>query len=160
MPGCQELATGTCTATSNKPRWPLGLKARRAHYCRLWPGPAGPRYLPAAGAACWLEAGPVLAGGGAAEAAWGHTGMGLWILRASMGKAQEGVRPLVISSSYAYPRQTRPNIDVQWPLQARDAGAKTPVSRRDFPANSYSLNRPFSSMAWVDLGRNSWRPLP
>ena len=52
------------------------------------------------------------------------------------------------------------HIPVQWPSRARDACAKTPVSRRDFPANPYSLDRSFSSMAWVDLGRNNWRPLP
>ena len=37
----------------------------------------------------------------------------------SMGKAQEGIWLLVISLSY--PRQTLPNIDVQWPSRARDA---------------------------------------
>ena len=92
------------------------------------------------------------------EEAHGCKRAGAWDLRVSMEKAQEGVWLLVISLSY--PRQTLPNIDVHWPSRARDACAKTPVSRRDFPANPYSLKWSFSSMAWVYLGINNWRPLP
>ena len=66
------------------------------------------------------------------------------------GKSQEGVWLLVIS--LAYPRQTLPTIDVQWPSRARDACAKNPVSRRDFPANPHSLDRSFSSMLLVNRG--------
>ena len=84
--------------------------------------------------------------------------MSSWILRVSMEKAQEGVWLLVISLSY--PRQALPDIDVQWPSRARDACAKTPVSRRDSPANPHSPDRSVSSTALVDLGRNNWRPLP
>ena len=61
-----------------------------------------------------------------------------------MEKAQEGVWLLVISLSY--PRQTLPNMCVQWPLRARNACAKAPLARRDFPAIPYSLDRSFSSM--------------
>ena len=83
-----------------------------------------------------------------------------WDLRVSMRKAQEGVWLLVIS--LPYPRQTLPKMDVNWPSRARDACAKPPVARRDFPAaaNPCGLKWPFSSTAWVDRGRNNWRSLP
>ena len=82
-----------------------------------------------------------------------------WSLRFSMEKAQEGVWLLVIS--LPYPRQTLPNTCVQWPSRTRDACTNTPFARRYFPAIQvpYSLDRPFSSMAMVDRGRNNWRPL-
>ena len=76
----------------------------------------------------------------------------------SMENAQEGVWLLVISLSY--PRQTLPNICVQWPSRARDACAKTPVPRRDFPPFLRAPLMAFSSMAWLHLGTNDWRSLP
>ena len=76
----------------------------------------------------------------------------------SMENAQEGVWLLVISLSY--PRQILSNICVQWPSRARDACAKTPVPRRDFPPFLRAPLMAFSSKEWVHLGTNDWRSLP
>ena len=73
----------------------------------------------------------------------------------SMENAQEGVWLLVISLSY--PRQILSNICVQWPSRARDACAKTPVPRRDFPPFLRAPLMAFSSMELVHRGTNDWR---
>ena len=76
----------------------------------------------------------------------------------SMENAQEGVWLLVISLSY--PRQILSNICVQWPSRARDACAKTPVPRRDFPPFLRAPLMAFSSTALQHSATNDWRSLP
>ena len=76
----------------------------------------------------------------------------------SMENAQEGVWLLVISLSY--PRQILSNICVQWPSRARDACAKTPVPRRDFPPFLRAPLMAFSSMELQHSATNDWRSLP
>ena len=76
----------------------------------------------------------------------------------SMENAQEGVWLLVISLSY--PRQILSNICVQWPSRARDACAKNPVPRRDFPPFLRALLMAFSSMELQHSATNDWRSLP
>ena len=49
---------------------------------------------------------------------------------------------------------------MQWPSRARDASAKPPVPRRDFPPFLRAPLMAFSSMAWVYLGINDWRRVP
>ena len=73
----------------------------------------------------------------------------------SMENAQEGVWLLVISLSY--PRQILSNICVQWPSRARDACAKTPVPRRDFPPFLRAPLMTFSSKEWFHFVPNDWR---
>ena len=73
----------------------------------------------------------------------------------SMGNAQEGVWLLVISLSY--PRQTLSNICVQRPSRARDACAKPPVARRDFPPFLRAPLTAFSSKDLFHLVPNDWR---
>ena len=57
----------------------------------------------------------------------------------------------------SYPRQAMYTLCVQWPSRARDACAKTPVARRDFPPSLRAPLMAFSSMALVHLGTNDWR---
>ena len=73
----------------------------------------------------------------------------------SMENAQEGVWLLVISLSY--PRQILSNICVQWPSRARDACAKTPVPRRDFPPFLRAPLMTFSSKGLFHFDPNDWR---
>ena len=91
----------------------------------------------------------------------GHHAMRTADLRAptkvaiSMENAQQGALPLVISPSY--PRQTLSGMCVQWPSRARDACAKPPVPRRDFPPLLRAPLMAFSSKGWSHLVPNDWR---